>query len=183
MSALKTRTAYLCVGQHFTDESLFNPKVIHACICIPKRGARRPQDKTVRCLCMHTYFPPRVLFLTRALVFEQAEKEKKKNDRRRRTGEIWLIQKALSWIDISGISIHMFTPQTRLFRLLAFQPTSLPRSAARVLPALVRITRQLRTSVCSCQYRMRKRFSQSLSVAVSMLKFEPPPFSLSLSHP
>lgn len=67
----------------------FNPKVIHACICIRKRGARRPrQDCSM--LYMHTYFPPLVSFLTHALVFEQTEK---KNYYRRRTREIWLIQR------------------------------------------------------------------------------------------
>lgn len=65
----------------------FNPKVIHACICIRKHGARRPrQDCSM--LYMHTYFPPLVLFLTHALMFEQTEK---KNYYQRCTREIWLI--------------------------------------------------------------------------------------------
>lgn len=54
-----------------------------------KRGARRPrQDCSM--LYMHTYFPPLVLFLTHALVFEQTEK---KSTYRRCTCEIWLIQR------------------------------------------------------------------------------------------
>lgn len=89
----------------------FNPKVIHACICIRKHGARRPrQDCSM--LYMHTYFPPLVLFLTHALMFEQTEKKKLLP-----TTYAWNMAdlKALSWINISHIYIHMFVPQTRLF--------------------------------------------------------------------
>lgn len=55
----------------------FKPKVIHACICMRKRGARRPrQDCSM--LYMHTYFPPLVLFFdTCPRVWADRKKKKK----------------------------------------------------------------------------------------------------------
>lgn len=70
----------------------FKPKVIHACICMRKRGARRPrQDCSM--LYMHTYFPPLVLFFDTCPRVWADRKKKKKSTYRRCTCEIRLIQR------------------------------------------------------------------------------------------
>lgn len=89
LSALKTCTTYLCVGQHFTDESLSTQRLYMHAFAF-ENAEPDVQDKTVRCyICTHISHPSSRFWHMPSCLSRQ----KKKNYYRRRTREIWLIQR------------------------------------------------------------------------------------------
>lgn len=90
LSALKTYTTHLCVGQHFTDESLSTQRLYMHAFAF-ENAEPDVQDKTVRCyICTHISHPSSCFWHMPSCLSRQ---KKKKITYRRCTREIWLIQR------------------------------------------------------------------------------------------